>query len=115
MKEELRKQKFKKLSSQAKDKHRSEFDGKKDQLRKEWAAKTGQEWPVYKKNYYNEEGKIIKKQGKPYDGHHIIPVSHGGPNEWWNIHPAHFRDEHPKIHGKGSIFKEIFENRSKKE
>lgn len=33
----------------------------------------------------------------------------GGDNEWWNIHPAKFPDEHQiGIHGSGSPSKELF-------
>lgn len=48
-------------------------------------------------------------QGKPYDAHHIIENKYGGDNEWWNIHPAKFPDEHQGgIHGAGSPSRELF-------
>ncbi|MCC8406488.1 MAG: HNH endonuclease [Rickettsia endosymbiont of Sceptobius lativentris] len=56
---------------------------------------------------YNESGKLIKEKGWDYDAHHLIKVDHGGPNTWWNIHPATTK-EHQQIHGKGSLAKEIF-------
>lgn len=54
------------------------------------------------------------KHRAPYDAHHIIQLSHGGNNEWWNIHPAHYKDEHTKIHGTGSKAREIFYSKIKK-
>ncbi len=69
---------------------------------------TRQKWLVYETPLYNKDGfEIPNKLGKPYDAHHIIQNSHGGPNEWWNIHPAHYKAEHPKIHGAGPA-REIF-------
>lgn len=60
-----------------------------------------QKWPAYQEKFYKKNGDIHKDIGDPYDAHHIIQNSHGGPNEWWNIHPAHYKAEHPKIHGTG--------------
>ncbi|MCC8399168.1 MAG: HNH endonuclease [Rickettsia endosymbiont of Platyusa sonomae] len=51
--------------------------------------------------------------GYQYDAHHIIQIDHGGPNTWWNIHPAHGIIEHKLIHAKDSIAGEIFKPKKK--
>ncbi len=114
LKKALKEQEFVKLSKIEADTHRSKFDKVKNDLRKEWEKNTGQTWPVYKKNYYNEAGKEVKKAGAPYDAHHIIQSNHGGSNEWWNIHPVHFKEEHPKLHNASSRAREIFQNKANK-
>lgn len=45
-------------------------------LKNEWENQTDQKWPK------------DKLTGKDYEAHHIIENKYGGPNEWWNIHPA---------------------------
>lgn len=56
-------------------------------------------WPKYK----NDKGDVVS-----YQAHHVIPVDHKGPNEWWNLHPVH-PDKHQKvIHGRDSAFRKIF-------
>ena len=63
---------------------------------KEWEENTGQKWP-------------IDEKGNRYQLHHIIEQQYGGPNEWWNSHPAKFPDEHQGgIHAKGSPSRELF-------
>jgi predicted ribonuclease toxin of YeeF-YezG toxin-antitoxin module len=112
LKEVLRSTKFEKLTTEASDAHRAIFDKVKSKLRKEWEMNTGQKWPTYE-IIVEQDGvkKIIKKY---YDAHHIIQSSHKGPNEWWNIHPAHGLDHHPKIHAKGAPARQIFAEPTKK-
>ena len=44
-----------------------------------------------------------------YDAHHIIESSYGGPNQWWNMHPARFPDQHQQgIHRAGGPSNQIF-------
>ena len=83
LKEALKQQEFTKLNATDHKDHRNAFRSQKNNLIREHEANTGQKWPVYE-SHPNPE-----RIGKPYDAHHIIQVDHGGPNEWWNIHPAH--------------------------
>ena len=40
---------------------------------------------------------------------YLIESSHGGPNQWWNIHPARFPDQHQGgIHSSGSPARDLF-------
>ena len=62
-----------------------------------------------KKDDYKADGRLLKVAGQPYDAHHIVELSNGGDNAWWNIHPAGFPYEHQAgIHGAGSLANEIF-------
>jgi hypothetical protein len=105
----LRDQKFELLSSEAQVAHRNQFKSLLPKIRKEWELNTGQKWPTYQVIERNKQG-IEQLVPKNYEAHHIIQVSHGGPNKWWNIHPA-LRKEHMDIHwGEGSTAKQIFTN-----
>ena len=74
-----------------------------------WEEKTGTEWPRYTEDVFNEAGDVLRTANQPYDAHHIIELSTGGPNEWWNLHPARFPGEHQNgIHAAGSWAKKIF-------
>jgi hypothetical protein len=111
LKDVLREKAFVKLDKAGQGAHRHEFRSRVKGLMSEWEANTGQKWPVYDRDYYPEgrtTGRPTRALGEPYDAHHIIQNSHGGPNEWWNIHPAHFKDEHSKIHGSGAPARKIF-------
>jgi hypothetical protein len=109
LKEELQSREFRELSTEEVTAHRNEFRKVRDDLRAEWERQTKQEWPKYEV--------MDLDTGKPkfinYDAHHIIQNNHGGPHEWWNIHPA-LREEHQKIHGTGSAAREIFNANTKK-
>lgn len=48
---------------------------------------SGGKWPRYEKDVIDKNGIVLAKKGKPYHVHYIIPLSCGGPHEWWNIHP----------------------------
>ncbi|WP_299005962.1 hypothetical protein [uncultured Shewanella sp.] len=106
----LREKEFTKISTHAAKKHRREFNTAKNKLISEWEKNTGQIWPRYTENLMSKDGtKINRKAGQPYDAHHIIESSYGGPNEWWNMHPARFPDQHQGgIHRKDGIIREIF-------
>lgn len=89
--------------------HRREFNKVKDDLIAEWENKTGQTWPRYTKDLYSKNGTLVRKAGQPYDAHHIIESSYGGPATWWNIHPARFPDQHQQgIHRAGGPASQIF-------
>lgn len=101
----------KKLSSDETTLHRKEFDSKKTAILKEWTSKTGQSWPTYLNDVLSESGKLLRKAGNNYDAHHIIELSYGGPNVWWNMHPAAYPEEHQGgIHRKDGIANELFED-----
>ena len=58
---------------------------------------------LYRRCDFRENRKNLKKKGEPYDAHHIIENSYRGEDEWWNIYPAKFPNEHQAgIHGSGS-------------
>lgn len=56
----------------------------------DWEANTGQVWPA------------------GAQAHHIIPTRYGGPNQWWNIHPAQGSVHQGGIHGVGSPTQSVF-------
>ena len=90
------------------DRKRKEFHHSCRRLRKQWEKETGDEWPTYEENVY-VNGKIWRIKGQYYDAHHIIEVSFGGPNVWYNLFPAASPDEHPYgIHDDYSVCTEIF-------
>jgi len=96
------------VDSEEHDRKRKQFHRRKRALRREWEARTGQAWPRYQENVY-ENGKIYRMKGQYYDAHHIIEISFGGPNEWYNLFPAASPDEHQYgIHDDYSVGTEIF-------
>ncbi|MGV8830296.1 MAG: HNH endonuclease signature motif containing protein [Breznakibacter sp.] len=110
LKEALRAKEYKRLSQEATEAHRIEFNKKRVVLISEWEAKTGQTWPCYADDIY-EDGKKVATKGHRYDAHHIIENKYGGENEWWNIHPAARPKEHQRlIHGEGSPALELFKD-----
>ena len=101
---------YRKLSSEETRLAREEFDGCKKTIINEWEKRTGNEWPRYTEDVVNDAGIVSRKEGARYDAHHIIELSTSGPNEWWNIHPARFPDEHQKgIHAAERLAKQLFE------
>ena len=109
LKNALRNKKYKKLTPIEVSKHRAEFNRIKNSLIDEWELKTGQNWPIYSEDVIGKNGNVVRKAGSKYDAHHIIENSYGGNNEWWNIHPARFPNEHQAgIHRAGSPARELF-------
>lgn len=108
----VRQNKYSKIAGDELKSHKKPFDSKsfKDKLISEWEKNTGQTWPKYEKNIFNESGRKIAEQGKNYQAHHIIPQQLRGPHEWWNIHPAHIRIHQGGIHGAGSQLSKILKN-----
>ena len=89
--------------------HRAQFNKVKSDLIDQWEAKTGQTWPRYAEDLYSKNGTLVRRAGQPYDAHHIIESSYGGPNEWWNMHPARFPDQHQQgIHRVGGPGSQVF-------
>ncbi|RSI14020.1 Ribonuclease YxiD [Streptococcus sanguinis] len=109
LKNALRLREYEKLSPVEVAKHRAEFNRLKNSLIDEWELKTGQTWPTYSEDVIGKNGNVVRKAGSKYDAHHIIENSYGGNNEWWNIHPARFPNEHQAgIHRAGSPARELF-------
>ena len=105
----LKEQDFVKLDSEKSCLHRKLFDNARDRLIDEWEKNTGDKWPVYKQDVLNDKGEVIRKAGQRFDAHHLIESSFGGPNAWWNLHPAAFPEEHQAgIHAANSLAKVIF-------
>lgn len=89
--------------------HRADFNRVKNDLIAEWEQHTGQSWPRYAEDQFSANGTLVRRAGQPYDAHHIIESSYAGPNEWWNMHPARFPDEHQQgIHRAGGPASQIF-------
>jgi hypothetical protein len=73
---------------------RAKFASSRERLRQEWALHTGTPWPV--------------QNGRHYDAHHLVPLAHGGPNKWYNLHPV-VKDVHGSlIHAKDSPTSALF-------
>lgn len=105
----LRENDYLKLNKDATKVARNEFNTNKVSLIEQWQQMTGKEWPRYVEDVLDEAGNVIRRAGDRFDAHHIIELSTGGPNEWWNLHPAGFPDQHQGgIHAAGSIANAIF-------
>lgn len=105
----LKEQDFAKLDPEKSKLHRKLFDNAKDRLIDEWEKNTGDKWPVYAQDVLNDAGEVIRKAGQRFDAHHLIESSFGGPNAWWNLHPAAFPSEHQaRIHAVNSLANLIF-------
>lgn len=111
LKEELREKDYsKKLSKEETMKHRQDFQREKNRLIEEWEKNTNQKWPTYSEPVLSKRGRVYIQKGDKYDAHHIIKNENGGPNEWYNIHPAKRPDEHQGgIHRKDGPERNLFE------
>lgn len=88
---------------------REEFDDNKAKLRKEWEELNHQEWPKYKEDVVNDDGKVIRKAGDNYDAHHIHPLQLGGENVASNITPLDV-NSHREVHSSTGSCKRLVEN-----
>ena len=88
---------------------REEFDENKAKLRKEWEELNHQEWPKYKEDVVNDDGKVIRKAGDNYDAHHIQPLQLGGENVASNITPLDV-NSHREVHSSTGSCKRLVEN-----
>ena len=115
LKNALQAKEFGKVDKATHDKLRKAWKNpeRKEALRKQWEQKTGQKWPIYKKKGEIYRGDPLKND-MYYEGHHIIQLNHGGPNEWWNLRPMH-PDAHDIIHSKKGMAYEIFTKKIKKD
>lgn len=105
----LRENEFTKLSKEAREVAAREFKNSRASLIQKWEQMTGSTWPRYAEDVFNEAGDVIRRAGQPFDAHHIIELSTGGPNEWWNLHPARFPSEHQNgIHAAENLARKIF-------
>lgn len=109
LKNALRSKEYIRLSDSETAIHRADFNSRKNQIIADWETHTGQQWPTYTESVYSKNGVELRKPGDKYDAHHIIENKYGGDNEWWNMHPAKFPDEHQGgIHGAGSPSRLLF-------
>lgn len=100
---------FAKLDPENLKLHKMEYARLRDKLIDEWEKNVGEKWPVYAEDVTNEAGIVLRQAGHKYDVHHIIPQNFGGPNEWWNFHPAAHPSEHQNgIHAANSLASKIF-------
>jgi len=106
----LREQEFLKLTPEQANAHRIQFNRAKNDLISQWEQNTGQSWPRYSEDVLAKNGvTFVRRAGQPYDAHHLIESGYGGPNEWWNMHPARFPDQHQGgIHRANGVAREIF-------
>lgn len=88
---------------------REEFDDNKAKLRKEWEELNHQEWPKYKEDVVNDDGKVTRKAGDNYDAHHIQPLQLGGENVASNITPLDI-NSHREVHSSTGSCKRLVEN-----
>lgn len=88
------------ISNEELKKSHQDFSNRRNNLIKEWEEQTKSSWPKYneKTECFIDGTCISKNTGWKYDAHHIIPQSHNGPNEWWNLIPLDIR-QHNLIHG----------------
>lgn len=108
LKKALKENEYVKLSPEATKLARNTFGNEKSMLIEMWERKMGESWPRYTEDVVNEAGQIIRKAGQPFDAHHIIELSTGGLNEWWNLHPVSVLDHQNLIHGAESTARKIF-------
>lgn len=97
--ESMKQHEFGKMNKGAIDDTKKEFESNRKKMIREWEQHYGEKWPTY-----------VNKNGatKNYDLHHIIPKAEGGPNTWWNSHPALNPSEHQGgIHASGSVLSEL--------
>ncbi|MFD1893046.1 hypothetical protein H0I39_06100 [Ottowia beijingensis] len=105
----LDKKDYTRLSTADSKAHRAQFNKVKNDLIAQWETQTGKSWPRYTEDLYSKNGTLVRRAGQPYDAHHIIESSYGGPNEWWNMHPARFPDQHQQgIHRAGGPGSQVF-------
>lgn len=99
------------LNEHVLDIKRDEFNTKRISLIKQWVQNTNANWPTYENDTLCKiNGECYwKHPGHLYDAHHIIPLSHGGPNIWQNIWPLATND-HTALHAKPGPCCSIFPN-----
>lgn len=105
----MKNQDFPKLSPEETELRRKLFNSAREDLIKEWETNTGKIWPRYEKDVISPTGTVRRYAGQAYDAHHLIELDFRGPNEWWNLHPAAFPDEHQGgIHAAGNLARKMF-------
>jgi hypothetical protein len=87
---------------------RKDWAMNKSEYIKNWEELNGKPWPTYSEDYV-QDGKVIRKEGQPYDGHHVQPVEFGGKNSAENITPIHAKDhfDHQGIHRPDGPYSEL--------
>lgn len=74
---------------------RQAFGNKKVKLIILWEYNTNLEWP---------------RQTQDIDAHHLVFITYGGTNEWWNLWPIERRVHGKEVHGSGSPAKDFYES-----
>ena len=74
----------------------------KNKVVNDWERHTGQIWPRYTSDVFNNGVRVARK-GDMYEAHHMIPKQIGGPHQWWNMHPVP-KPEHQKVIHAGRSF-----------
>ena len=88
-----------------------------DNLKAEWEAMTGQQWPSTPE--FNKLGQPVinpstgMQQMIDYQAHHIVPQQLGGKHEWWNMHPVPQKGHQGGVHGRGSHLNQIVKELNK--
>lgn len=98
------------LTKEERNQAKKQYNVKRGRMIKDWEMNTGKKWPYSGGSLKNERGRLLSNKPVRHQLHHIILISYGGPNQWWNSHPAE-NDAHVKIHAKESVSKKIFENK----
>lgn len=101
---------FKKLDTAEVRAKRMEFNKVRPEKISEWENHNDSKWPTYKQDVVNEKGNVLRKKDQPYDAHHLIELSVGGPNDWYNLHPASYPYEHQHLIHTAEVTKELFGN-----
>ncbi|MCD8372751.1 MAG: HNH endonuclease [Clostridia bacterium] len=88
---------------------RENFGKSKNKLISQWENENNISWPTYKENVYSSNGKLLRRAGDKYDGHHIQPLTFGGENTSTNLTPLHVLEHYDKqgIHATDSAFGKI--------
>ena len=105
---DIKKEQFYKLEKIETKMQREAFVKSRKTIRLAWEKNTGRMWPRYQKDICNKAGNVVRRKGAFYDMHHILELSYGGPNEWYNMLPVRWPDHQKSIHGLGSQASQIF-------
>ena len=102
--EDLRKNRYEKLTTQQKAEHSKPYTpAKRDELISQWEENTGQQWPTY----MAPNPRTGAMEPKRFQAHHINPQKLQGKHEWWNMHPVHPDVHQGGIHGSGAQLTQI--------
>ena len=101
---------FRLLDDAGKAANKAQFEARKKAMIASWERETGATWPRYHADVPSPGGGPVpyRRAGSKLDLHHVIPKENGGPNTWWNSHPAASPSEHQAgIHGGNSALRRL--------